>query len=64
MSEEDKKALGELVFQLVHMMRAWRSAVMTSDQSSTLTAAHNCWALLAEIDAMTINIERDESTIQ
>ena len=64
MTEEDKKALGELVVDLVHMMRIWRAAVMGSDQATGLAAATKSWGLLAEIDAMTINIERDESTIQ
>lgn len=64
MTEEDKKALGELVFQLVHMMRVWRMAVAEKQPAASLEACTRAWALLAEIDAMTINIERDEATIQ
>jgi len=64
MTEEDKQALGGLVAQLVMMMRVWRSSVMTNDQAAGVAACIRAWALLQEIDAMTILIERDESTIQ
>lgn len=64
MTDEDKQALGELVVQLVNVMRIWRSAIMGSDHATALAAATKSWGLLSDIDDLTINIERDEATIQ
>lgn len=64
MTDEDRKALSTLMVQLVYVMRIWRAAVMSSDDATALTAATKSWALLSDIDDLTINIERDEATIQ